>query len=341
MGAEVLAVLVAEDGAQLRGAGADAVGLAGLQRRGLLVGMDTGSAGGSELRTPADQLGWLGEAVLLTGWHVRFLSGFWRGSAPLPLLMCAAALQAVDGESGYCRSMDEPSIPTEIMVPWPLGPLYYELPGADGMNARSWVNYKLTATRWHTGTLGKLIDEAGFQRYIGIEMALDGALASLNGAFDATAAGLIGAAEMYLQKDDQELVLTLPYKFNDELLMERLSELKRQRLDFEVDRIVEDVTAALEIGPDRDHPTGWLQQLRRLRNVPVHQNSAPRHIDVIVGTDTVTGISVAGHGKDPVEYLVDATEKVSALTSPVLDLIDYILPNGIPSLRPLLEDDTP
>jgi hypothetical protein len=64
--------------------------------------------------------------------------------------------------------------------------------------------------------------------------------------------------------------------------------------------------------------------------MPMHHNSAPRHIDV--GTDTGTSLSVTGHSEDPVAYL--ETWKLRALVAPILDLIDYVA-NGIPSLRPL------
>lgn len=227
------------------------------------------------------------------------------------------------------------------MVTWPLGPLYFELPGAGGMDARSWVNYKLTAARWYTSTLKRLIDQAGFERYVGVEMALDGALASLNGSFDAAVAGLVGAAERYLQKDNEELVLTRPHKITDKLFTEAMRKLQQQHLDYDVVAIVAATASALEVGSDPDAPKGWLLQLKRLRNIPMHQDTAPRHIDVNVGSDAVTTISVAGHGQDPVEYLEDVTEKISALTSQILDLIDYLMPNGIPSLRPLWKADKP
>jgi hypothetical protein len=236
--------------------------------------------------------------------------------------------------------MNEPFVAEEILLNWPLGPLYFDLEGAGGTGPRSWVVYKITAARWYTATLKNLVDRAGFQRYVGVEMALDGALTSLNGAFDAAVAGLVGASERYLRKDDEELKLTPPFRINDALFMKRMRELHEQNLDFDVAGAAASVAAALRVGPDRNAPEGWLQQFRRLRNVPVHQDSAPRNIDVFVGSDAVTTISVAGHGRDPVEYLEDVTEKLSALTSPILDLIDYVLPNGIPSLRPVRKADT-
>jgi hypothetical protein len=69
------------------------------------------------------------------------------------------------------------------------------------------------------------------------------------------------------------------------------------------------------------------------------QDSAPRHIDLFVGSDAVTSLSVAGHGQNLVEYLDDVAGKVSAMTTSVLETIDYILPNGVPSLRPVRKDD--
>ncbi|MHA7297725.1 hypothetical protein [Pseudarthrobacter sp. MDT3-1] len=218
---------------------------------------------------------------------------------------------------------------------WALYYFHLEGAGAMGPTPRAWANYKITAARWYIDTLKNIVDHAGFQRYVGVEMALDGALASLNGAFDATVAGLVGAAERYLRKDDEKLLLTPSHLINDALFVKRMSELREQNLDFNVARTAESVAAALEVGPDKNAPVGWLQQFRRLRNMPMHQDSAPRNIDVFVGSDAVTTILVAGHGREPVEYLEDVTEKIAGLTSPVLDLIEHVLPNGIPSLRPL------
>lgn len=240
-------------------------------------------------------------------------------------------------QSASCSldNVDEPLVPSEISVKWPLGPLYFDLEGAGGIGPRAWVNYKITAARWYTATLKNAVERAGFQRYFGVEMALDGALASLNGAFDAAVAGLVLSGDRYLRKDDVELVLTPTYLINDALFVKRMSELRGQDFDFDVAGTAASVAAALEVGPDKNAPVGWLQQFRRLRNMPMHQDSAPRTIDVFVGSDAVTTISVAGQGREPVEYLENVTEKVSSLTSPILDLIDYVLPNGIPSLRPL------
>lgn len=231
--------------------------------------------------------------------------------------------------------MNDATTPENVPVSWPLGPLYYELPGADGSDARSWVNYKLSAAHWYIRTLQQLIDEAGFERYVGVEMALDGALSSLNGAFDAAVGGLIRAAEMYLLKDEIDPVFTRPHEFKDWVFVKRMAELDSQKLDIDVAGVAAKVASALEIGPDRDNPTGWLQQFRRLRNTPMHQTTAPRHIEVVVGTDAVTSLFVAGNAQAPVEYLTETKQKVLALTGPILGIIDHIIPHGIPSLRPL------
>lgn len=219
------------------------------------------------------------------------------------------------------------------MVAWPLAPLYVDLPGAGG-DARSWVNYKLTAARWYTATLADLIERAGFKRYVGVEMALDGALSSLNGAYDAARAGLAYAAERYLKKDDERPIFTPPHKMESmfDCLMQQIAE---QQLEIDVAGTVAAMSAALEVGPDSTRPIGWLIQLKRLRNIPMHQDTAPRHIDVVIGSDAVTTLSVAGHGQDPVKYLEDVTAKMVDLTSPILELIDFVLPNGLPSMRPL------
>lgn len=69
--------------------------------------------------------------------------------------------------------------PSSIQTEWLLGPLFYELPGSEALDARAWCTYKLTAADWYIGTLRQLIERAGFDRFLGIEMALDGAFTSI------------------------------------------------------------------------------------------------------------------------------------------------------------------
>jgi hypothetical protein len=203
------------------------------------------------------------------------------------------------------------------------------------MEARAWVTYKFAAATWYTKTLEQLIDIAGFQRFVGIEMSLDGALISLNGAFDASVAGLISASERFLNKENPEFVLTPAHRFDERLFAKQMNLLHQQNLRFDVLGTASAVASALQREDANNITPGWLQQFRRLRNTPTHQNTAPRHIDVVVGSDAITSIAVAGHGQDPVAYLRTTQERISALTEPILELVDYILPNGVPSLVPL------
>ncbi len=95
--------------------------------------------------------------------------------------------------------MGDFDVPKHIQVEWPVGPLYIRLPDAGAGEVQPWVNYKLVATRWHIEALNSVVSQVGFQRCVGVEMALAGTLASLNGAFDAAVAGLIFAGEEFLR----------------------------------------------------------------------------------------------------------------------------------------------
>ena len=65
---------------------------------------------------------------------------------------------------------------------------------ADTGTAGAWANYKLRCSDWYIHLLDQRNQDCGFERLVGIEMTLDGALASLYSAFDAAVAGVIVTA---------------------------------------------------------------------------------------------------------------------------------------------------
>jgi len=89
----------------------------------------------------------------------------------------------------------------------------------DAPTIRAWVRYKLRSAEWYIQALELVGEEVGFDRYVGVEMALDGALASLCGAFDAAVGGLIHASEEYQSKQGMTQRRTsinrvAPHKYN-------------------------------------------------------------------------------------------------------------------------------
>ncbi len=222
------------------------------------------------------------------------------------------------------------SVPDSIEAKWPLGPLYYELPGSETLDSRAWATYKLAAADWYINTLRRLIEQAGFDRYLGVEMALDGAFTSINGAFDAAVRGLIQTADAYFLQNSPGAKPTPAHLMDVGVFSKRMGAL--QSHGFDASAINEAVQAAVERGPDPDAPTGWMEQFRRIRNLPMHQNTAARHYDVIAdGTPATVGLVVADSARQPVEYLQEMRQCVYALVSPVLALIDVVAPHGIPS----------
>lgn len=89
------------------------------------------------------------------------------------------------------KPIDEPGTgATPSDVPWPAGPHYFDLTGSEG--AVAWVRYRVWAADWYVRTLQRVAGPGqNYDRLVGIEMALDGALNSLSSAFDAGTALII------------------------------------------------------------------------------------------------------------------------------------------------------
>jgi hypothetical protein len=93
---------------------------------------------------------------------------------------------------------------------FPAGPRYGELLDSDPRIA--WIRFKVWTADWYTETLGALGTRlGGYDRQVGIEMAIDGALGSLSGAFDASVALVIVAAERSLNISEADQ--TKPHKY--------------------------------------------------------------------------------------------------------------------------------
>jgi hypothetical protein len=133
---------------------------------------------------------------------------------------------------------------------------------------------------WYTRTLESVAGPArNYDRLVGVEMALDGALNSLSSAFDAGAALLIKGAENALEFDEPDRLPMRWYSWKNARDL-----LSKPAIGTDPDgtsndalwRVILDVDNAL--AGERDAvPTGWLAQLRRFRNQVAHQDTLARH----------------------------------------------------------------
>lgn len=84
----------------------------------------------------------------------------------------------------------------EPQIRWPVGPYYKELAVSD---ERSWVDYKLVSADWYLAALRRLQPHGRpLDRYLGVEMAIDGVLAAQSSAVDAAVETLVRALERHL-----------------------------------------------------------------------------------------------------------------------------------------------
>lgn len=207
-------------------------------------------------------------------------------------------------------------------VPWPAGPHYFDLTGSDG--AVAWVRYRVWAADWYTRTLRSIAGPDGnYDRFVGIEMALDGALNSLSSAFDAGTALLIQGAETALDFDESDRLQVRWYSWRnarDLLKNPAIGTDPDGTSNDDVWRVVIDVDNALA-GEKDAAPTGWLAQLRRLRNQVAHQDTLARHHDA-GGPTTVRAIG--GRNADAFTYLARACDQVHDLTEQMVSLAIHL-----------------
>jgi hypothetical protein len=206
---------------------------------------------------------------------------------------------------------------------FPAGPRYSELLGSDPQIA--WIRYKVWTADWYTETLGDLGTRfGGYDRQVGIEMAIDGALSSLCGAFDASIALLATVAEKSLNTPKANR--TKPHNYDWNRFKQQIHGTTVEDLSGMGD-MIDEVDAALE-GKKGDIPTGWLAVLQRLRNRATHQTSLLRTwtVDQHTGSHTVVGLTSIPD-LDPFSYLKISCNCVSDLTEQMVrraNAIDYI-----------------
>lgn len=218
-------------------------------------------------------------------------------------------------------------------IRWPVGPHYDA--GLEGYPLHAWVQFKLNSAAWYIDALESVGAQVGFQRMTGVEMALDGALTSLCGAFDAAMGGLVTAVDEWAGEGLQHVPpheLSKPTHFYAR--MDVLT--SHNRFGEDLQPLADEVRAALRFDRNSpEGPKGWLKQLQFLRNATVHHDTLARHIDLSLGGSTAKAtwsVSIDVEGVEPVSYLRDARDNVSRLTSRMLAVVDLVCPNGTPTL---------
>jgi hypothetical protein len=207
-------------------------------------------------------------------------------------------------------------------VPWPAGPHYFDLTGSDG--AVAWVRYRVWAADWYIRTLRSIAGpEGNYDRFVGIEMALDGALNGLSSAFDAATAVLIQGAENALDVGETDRLEMRWYSWSNARDL-----LKQPAIGTDADgtsndhvwRVILDVDNALA-GEKDPRPTGWLAHLRRLRNQIAHQDTLARH-HAAGGPSAVRAFGA--RNVDTFSYLAQAADQVHDLTEQMVSLATHL-----------------
>ena len=193
-------------------------------------------------------------------------------------------------------------------IRFPDSPTYPELLRSDERIA--WVRFKVWSADWYTRTLGDLgAAHGGYDRQVGIEMSLDGALSALSAAFDASVALMIEGAEEELRVPAANR--TPAHKFGWNAFQKSVRGTALATWEG-LPELEADVENALE-GSNSDEPVGWLAVLRRLRNRATHRTTLPRTWTIGGATRAVVGVSDMPD-LDPFVYLKGACDQVSDLT---------------------------
>lgn len=177
-------------------------------------------------------------------------------------------------------------------------------------DAVSWIRFRVWTADWYVETLQTLVEELRTpDRWVGVEMCLDGSLSALSGAFDSAVALLTQAVE----RDEPQKTPAHRYNWND-----RLTKLLQRRAPESGD-LIDRVQSALE-GSDDPIPAGWLARLRRYRNTATHQRSLSRlwGLDNEVAAVTL-GKPVTGADADLIDMLPEWCDAVSDLTEHMIE----------------------
>lgn len=193
---------------------------------------------------------------------------------------------------------------------FPAGPQWSTLMEGS-TDAVSWSRFRIWAADWYIDTLEQLINQFGdVDRYVGVELAIDGALSNLYSAFEATTSVLIDSVESHLVVPKAERI---PDHRRGWPAFKKLLKTHDLADAAELADLIAKVDAAMEV--DEDHnPIGWLAKVRQLRNHPAHHGTLARtwaHPDDGGGA-TITGAD------DVVTVLKAAADGLSSITEQLL-----------------------
>jgi hypothetical protein len=203
---------------------------------------------------------------------------------------------------------------------WPLGPNYLQLFPDGTNNYVSWSRFRLIAASWYRDTLVNICDQThDLDRFVGVEMALDGFLSNASSAIDAATGGLIDAIETHRGTANADRTPDHVKSW------QRAKALAAQVPVIDL-KCAKSFDTAME-GANTDAPTGWLAQLRRTRNQMTHHSTLVRHfLRTVSEPETSSGfveptqMTVGGRGQvEPIGYINGALAQLQELVDLVLD----------------------
>jgi len=215
------------------------------------------------------------------------------------------------------RSSDEGSWPGPSggspSLEWPIGPHY--LRWVEGKGADAWARYKLRAADWYLEALRTIERDVGhLDRYVGVEMAIDGVLASLCAGIDVAGFALLEEVERLVDPGPTARS-TAPDRWLGAIGLARGA-------GVELDSAGPLGKALGVVGGEE--PNGWLTQLRELHMVSLRRNLLVRRPSV----DGRTGsrvLDVPGLGQRPVvRYLAKAGRRSANLVEAILCDVDRL-----------------
>lgn len=200
--------------------------------------------------------------------------------------------------------------PIPLGPSWPLGPHY--LRSVEGKGAAAWARFKLHAADWYLEALEDAERKVGLDRFVGVEMAIDGVLASLCAGVDAAAEALVDEIERLVgptaarahrrASGDWTVLVAVAQAANFALGSARALEHAVRR--------------------DEEGTSGWLTELQRLQSLTLRRNVLVRRPNV-AGADRSRLLDVPGLGPRPVlRYLQKARRRTDGLVEILLTDLD-------------------
>lgn len=225
-----------------------------------------------------------------------------------------AAIASADGVVSDCGSDHRPAgeAPDAISTaadlagpPWPLGPHY--LRWVEGKGVDAWARFKLRSADWYLDALDVAAQEVGLDRFVGVEMAIDGVLSSLCAGVDAAGHALLDEVERLV---GPSALRARRHLGEDWTLFVDLAEEAGIGLGS---------TRAVRLAVDGDDEAGgWLTELQRLRALAVRRNVLVRRPNVD-GAARSRLLDVPELGQRPVvHYLRKARRRANGLVEALL-----------------------